>query len=412
MLNRGRYGVAAAGMLLIAICQIARAADVSHIGTQEFPVDDCYGGSYAVERHIFEISGPIQQGDSELLRRLFAMHGIFEVDVVREQNSRSGDQAPTLSYPPIPPILSLNSEGGSLSEAIEIVEFITSLYPGLVTLVDSDATCLSACAVVFMAGWSQVEECPFERTRIVSLPGSVGFHAPFVDLISMDTSSDELPVELALELAQSAYRGANTVIAAILEDEPSSWPTSLLAEMLLAGSEDAVWIDTVDMAAESDIQISNAIPPIINSEGELLTVLYNYCYNVADVEIYGLPREIEFEISEHWIPFGGFFFIDDREFPDNYVDSTESASPVVESISGSIQISEGWPGLGCGFEYSPRNSYVELSNGQTTWRCRTDIPTACAVNFYSSGTRLNEIPRSSEVGVIDRGIPFSRKLGE
>jgi hypothetical protein len=109
--------------------------------------------------------------DGEILK------GDFEVFVTRYNNSKFER-------------VCLNSPGGSYFDGIKIARFINDTR--ISTRVRADGECYSACAIIFMAGITEVGDFEY-RDRTLEPGGTIGFHAPY-------------PVMAAANLIRSKWR--------------------------------------------------------------------------------------------------------------------------------------------------------------------------------------------------------------
>ena len=134
-------------------------------------------------------------------------------------------------------VLCLDSTGGAYSEALLIVEHFREAG-GLTTYVDANATCYSACAVVFMGGTSIHNTRHWqgpEPERTLHVMGKLGFHAPY---LTRDTDKAEYVIQAYTEGVQAIAKLAQLKII----------NSDLLVEMLLRGRDEIFMIDTVDKA--------------------------------------------------------------------------------------------------------------------------------------------------------------------
>ncbi|MDF1726330.1 MAG: hypothetical protein P1U53_01145 [Sulfitobacter sp.] len=100
------------------------------------------------------LSGIITSGDSKKIRPL--LYETYEISL-----SDDGQYGETLC---------LNSPGGDLNEALIISNYIYEYHAN--TLIPSSAKCESACAIMFLSA----------RSRTIVPPGTVGLHAPQLQL--------------------------------------------------------------------------------------------------------------------------------------------------------------------------------------------------------------------------------------
>ena len=90
----------------------------------------------------------------------------------------------------------MDSEGGNYLEGIKIAAFISSNY--IATRVRTGMRCFSSCAIIFMAGTTDVADYNF-RNRTLEPGGLLGFHAPYLVLPKGEFS--EIDIENAFAAA-------------------------------------------------------------------------------------------------------------------------------------------------------------------------------------------------------------------
>lgn len=168
------------------------------------------------------------------------------------------------------PTVCLNSPGGNYAEALKIAEFLLkdearppeAGWIGVTTYVERGAECLSACALIFMAGKFVDRGGETTPNRILHVGGRLGFHAPYVDPTLLDDKSysrDELAaahaaatvaISSAIKLFNySINEGAATGVA-----KPWVKP-SLFAEMLSQSAQELYLIDTVFKAGRWGVDL-------------------------------------------------------------------------------------------------------------------------------------------------------------
>jgi hypothetical protein len=186
-----------------------------------------------------ELTGELQPGDEELFEK-----ALTNAPAVEARTST----------------LCLDSIGGSYDAAIKIAEQLLT-GGGFRTLVLSGQHCLSACAIVFMAGNEDSDAGVF-LSRSVAPGGDLGFHAPYLtvphgeyDEGSVDTAysvasqqiarliglsmqyyygSVVLPqilVQGALETSKDKLLRINNIMGAILADIDIEFPKSTLSKL-------------------------------------------------------------------------------------------------------------------------------------------------------------------------------------
>lgn len=86
-------------------------------------------------------------------------------------------------------MISLNSPGGSLAEALKIAEIVRENQ--FVTFLDKGATCESACSFIFFAEFSEYEGI-FHSRRFAHEAARLGVRRPSVPLPDRQFSADEV----------------------------------------------------------------------------------------------------------------------------------------------------------------------------------------------------------------------------
>jgi len=124
---------------------------------------------------VIEISGMIKKGDADRLAQFVQSRGLLNCLEAR--------------YCPVNNVISLNSPGGNLSEALKIAKYIQENQ--FITLLDKDATCESACSFIFFAGFSEYEGY-FHSRRFAHDTAKLGVHRPAVTLPKDTFSSDRV----------------------------------------------------------------------------------------------------------------------------------------------------------------------------------------------------------------------------
>jgi hypothetical protein len=146
-------------------------------------------------------------------------------------------------------VLCLNSPGGSYSEAIEVIELISrTLQQPIATRVKAGTECLSACALIFLAGNNGTSaKGQREPLRHLDARGLLGFHGPYIRTGSI--ASDP-------KLAAEAFRAGLRAIGRLLErGEETMFPSDLLVGALQKGADEFLYVDTVGKAGEWSINI-------------------------------------------------------------------------------------------------------------------------------------------------------------
>lgn len=144
-------------------------------------------------------------------------------------------------------ILTLDSPGGNYNTALKIVKIMDEFSTP--TIVENGNQCLSACALIFMAGTMSEEGAYAHRT--IDEGGTVGFHRPYLDLRNSKSGA------FTSKQVEDAFSASVDVINNLIKrstkrydpTDPSSeslyFPTLLLTKMLEKGREDFYKIETV-----------------------------------------------------------------------------------------------------------------------------------------------------------------------
>jgi hypothetical protein len=265
-------------------------------------------------RPLVRISGAIEQGDEITV--------VSFLNDLRERISREHDHTAD-PLRPAAPIVSLDSPGGNLDAAIAIADYLRSTNIG--TIVEADAECYSACAIIFMSGRSYYQQFGFVfsgRERYLEIPGRVGFHSPALPCIVGPRIESNASIrgsefnEIVSELVEGIYGAheeAGQLIVALLEGNPEDFHQRLILEMLsftgsredACGSESRVsannsrehrfaMIDTIADAVDWEINVLN-LRPRVKSADEFRQALYWICLNSKD------PWHREYMGFDDWV---------------------------------------------------------------------------------------------------------------
>jgi hypothetical protein len=191
--------------------------------------------------------------------------------------------------------LCLNSPGGSFNSAIEII----NLFPlNLRTMIRSGHECLSACALVFLAG-RMYKGLPAKREqedfgdvpdRWLSIKGKLGFHAPY--------SPADGPGEKAYF---AGVRAVAKLVAKTAEQEGARFfPPDLLAQALSVGPSEFFEVEWVHQAIHWNIRLAD-----LKIEEEALTNcnIARACRNYIWAKVIGIqpvPPEGGTETDPTW----------------------------------------------------------------------------------------------------------------
>lgn len=114
---------------------------------------------------VVRLSGTIESGDAERLEHLFRDNDLLHCFAE--------------NYCPFANVLSLDSPGGNLSEALSIARFVRDHQ--LTILLEDGAQCESACAFIFFAGYTEYEGY-FHSRRYAHVSARLGVHRPDLKL--------------------------------------------------------------------------------------------------------------------------------------------------------------------------------------------------------------------------------------
>lgn len=166
-------------------------------------------------------------------------------------------------------LICLDSPGGSLDGAIEIGSYLRQALIG--TYIPAGAECLSACAVVFMAGSHFQHEAGPVPHRFLSVEGRLAIHAPALDIAA---PSDMM---LSAQDALAAYDAALAGIAQMMNmfearESATALPwfrSSMLATMLRTPNSTFEYVDTPHEVHRWGIKIVDVAGPVLLDELDL-----------------------------------------------------------------------------------------------------------------------------------------------
>lgn len=227
------------------------------LGKALYAADFILGGDPEMECAI-TLRGTITEGDSERFSEFLTQN--FEVLSRREDNL-------FFSFPTgmflLGGNLCLDSSGGSFAEAIRIADMLVYNSNGssspparmalstLGTAVPEGAVCLSACAILFMAGGKfdsvQATENVREPTRFLHISAELGFHSPSLNLADGQYSEEE--VQYAFLLAIETINQIN------LRRRVWYFSPSLLSRMMSTPPTSMYMIDTISKATSYGINL-------------------------------------------------------------------------------------------------------------------------------------------------------------
>jgi hypothetical protein len=183
--------------------------------------------------------------------------------------------------------LCLNSDGGNFAEAVKIIKLILSRSQGgygLMTVVEANKKCLSACALVFLAGRRSVGDGYMETMRFMHPTAKLGFHGPYND---GEAESKEPQL-----LARAQRSGANAV-ADLLELDDDLFPRSLITTFLRTPGNDFFYASTVDHVGRWNIGLFDYRRPTVVNMGQFMDLCDNtYAWKSPRV-VWNDPKDFE-----------------------------------------------------------------------------------------------------------------------
>ena len=184
-------------------------------------------------------------------------------------------------------IVCLDSTGGSFAEAMKVARFFKENLVG--TKIEAEASCLSACALVFMAGsFLPLESDQKFAWRVLHPRGKLGFHRPSLEVSR--GNYNEAAVGKAYGIALETISNLVEEIVFGQDARAAGMRISLLSTMLNTRAEDMLFVDTVDKAGRWDILVW----PIIGFQKT------NRTLEIACAK-YAAWRIDEFAVGNRWI---------------------------------------------------------------------------------------------------------------
>jgi hypothetical protein len=197
-----------------------------------------------------KVTGAIEQGDLNRLKALV--------------NPNAGE---SYGYNDASPTLQLDSLGGSFREALAVGEYIRRM--GISTRVAEGDECYSACAIIFMYGTVSLDGEEFPR-RLLDPAGRLGFHAPYLELPSSESTTSEM--------VEQSYRIALLSVADLVEGAGDFFPQELLFRMLRVPPDQILEARTYGDLAAWNIKLDASQPPLTSLTLAQMTIA---CRNTA-----------------------------------------------------------------------------------------------------------------------------------
>ncbi len=182
-----------------------------------------------------KLEGAIEAGDSEKLSAALSALG-----------AAGGFDSRQVS-------LCLNSLGGNYDEALKLMTTLLT-FTNVATVVDAGAECYSACAFLFLAGNAQrSEDGELAPNRTLDVRGTLGFHAPY---LQTGTGTDVTAATI-----ENFRRGVSAIAKMLEIDRRELIPRGLLAKALQVGSNELLYVDTIEKVGVWSIKLKGYKPP-------------------------------------------------------------------------------------------------------------------------------------------------------
>jgi len=256
---------------------VANSADIT------FSFSENYDAGYALK---IRLSGEIKSGDHLKLEQALAAEKPLPNAYIQNRQ------------------LFIESPGGSLDEAIKVANLVRKR--AVATYIGRDKQCLSACAIIFMAG-ADFDGDKFRlANRTLHPKGILGFHAPFAI-----SKTDNIAPEVAKLLLRDAERGGAIAASKLVKlTLDNTLPASLVEELLKYEEDNFLYVDTIDKAGRWNIALEGERLLKSNSnEIDNLTrkKLSEHCNNQIhwSNDISFLNRQDEYELDDGELFFGG-----------------------------------------------------------------------------------------------------------
>ncbi|SHJ26292.1 SH3 domain-containing protein [Shimia gijangensis] len=248
------------------------------------------------------LSGQITKGDAETLRAWYIDKGLFEGNIHNEA-------------------LCLDGPGGSLGEALKMSRFLYEF--GIRTRLDKNATCLSACAVLFMMGTEYADHGSgdgLNADRRMHVTAQLGFHRPELRLPSggsVDTEQLGRAYDLAIDTVLEFVRLAN-----FASHSETMIASDLIEVMMERKGENFFYIDTVGKAGRWNIGLEGLTLPRAMDKQAALTACNNLAiwqlryiddyndYSYDDQPDYDEQVEVLTSSKKSFVVFGDFGAMD------------------------------------------------------------------------------------------------------
>ncbi|MEZ5844042.1 MAG: ATP-dependent Clp protease proteolytic subunit [Hyphomicrobiaceae bacterium] len=145
-------------------------------------------------------------------------------------------------------VVCLNSPGGNYPAALAIAKAMLSARISVGTRVERGALCLSACAIIFLAGHhGKTNSRPF---RQLDAAAELGFHAPYIAKVNDIHISSDPGITM-----RTFHQGVQAIGALLAVADDAMFPETLIAAALKSGPRDFLMVDTIDRLGQWRIDL-------------------------------------------------------------------------------------------------------------------------------------------------------------
>ncbi|MGJ8625895.1 MAG: hypothetical protein ACSHXB_02950 [Sulfitobacter sp.] len=254
----------ALGIALCLLASDAKAIEVTCLGKR--PVTYDFGPWGTRDMTVIGVKGSFVSGDFEKFKARFAALKATPGGCYTEShkyNNQTGD-----GY-----LLELDSQGGSFVEAIRLASHVTEYSFG--TYVGPNKDCLSACALVFMAGKQHLGDGDQSDGKIMHYTARIGLHSPFLPATDMSG----LPLDVLRDVLNTTYseaiQAASELTVLAIQ---AGWEPGFVNLVLKTPSDQFMYIDTFGKVGDWNIQLEGVAAPKPTSVEELTIACVNYIF--------------------------------------------------------------------------------------------------------------------------------------
>lgn len=275
------------GLVLCLAATGAQAIEITCLGKRSVSYD--FGPYKTREMSYIGITGPFVSGDFEKFKRAFETLTATQGSCYSRDHKfgASGD-----AY-----VLELDSPGGSFVEAIRLASHVTENFIG--TYVGPHKECLSACALVFMAGKRHLVDGDRADDKTMHYTAQIGLHSPFLPATDMSG----LPLEVLRDLLNTTYSEAiqaasELTVLAIRAD----WEPGFVNLVLKTPPDQFLYIDTFGKAGDWNIRLDGVSAPAPTTVEELKVACINYIFWGKETAGLSLDNDAPFDANQPLAP--------------------------------------------------------------------------------------------------------------